>query len=162
MLAIKTYQEVKAEYEMVKSRYEYLEDKRKALYQRLLGLHSPSLENNGSKGNGSSELGDKVSQYVFEYEEKKQRNGKTLKEEIEALYLEMLALEALLASYEEILSHLSGIDYQLFYKIGVEGLKPNKAVEEVAETNGYSERQVWRIYNYVKILLESIKKRQGE
>lgn len=162
MLAIRTYQEAKAEYEIVKNRYEYLENRRLALYQRLLGLHSPSLENEGAKGNGNSELGEKVSQYIFEYEVKKGSNGKTLKEEQEAIYLEMVALEALLARFEEILSHLSGLDYQLFYKIGVEGLNPNKAVKEVAETNGYSERHIWRIYNFIKILLESIKKSQGE
>lgn len=160
-----TYQETKAEYEILKKRYDYLEGKKESLYQRLLGLHSPALDSEGSKGNGNSDLGSKVAQYNFEIEEKKQRNGKTIKEEQEELFTEMLGLESLLAKFEVALSSLTGIEHQLFYKIAVDGLNPNRAVAEVAESNQYSERQIWRAYNTARIYLQPFqrqKKGQGE
>lgn len=143
------------EFKILNLRLDYLMLKQHEISVKYLGVKSPSLEEmqqHSSSGN------DKVVAYLYEYEQRVQSNGKTLKAEIEEIYQEMKILMNKLREMEAILKKLDSIEYRLFYYIAVEGLRPKTAVERAARDYHYSERNVWRSYDVIKPELKRIKK----
>lgn len=156
MKVFESYISTVNELKILKLRLDYLISKQQELANRLLGVKSPSLEEMNNISNSNK---DKVIEYLFEYEEKRQPNGKTLKEEIEELYRALKMAIANQVAMEEILKLLvpSSVEYNLFYLIAVKGEKISSAVEKVALKCHYTDRTVWNAYNNIKDDLEKLK-----
>ena len=152
MNAFRTYINTKSELRIAEIRLNWLYEKKEILEVRYLGIKSKPLgemPSNHNVGNDSS-----VVAFIYEYEDKKQKNGLSIKEEITALELTVNSLKTSLDKMERALREMEGIEYQLFYIIKVEGKKPKKAVSMVTESSGMSEATIWRYYAKMK---ESLK-----
>ena len=152
MNAFVTYINTKNELRIAEIRLNWLYEKKEILEVRYLGIKSKPLGEMPSNHNVSND--SSVVAFIYEYEDKKQKNGLSIKEEITALELTVNSLKTSLDKMERALREMEGIEYQLFYIIKVEGKKPKKAVSMVTESSGMSEATIWRYYAKMK---ESLK-----
>lgn len=151
--ACSSYIDCLNEFKLLNIRLDYLTMKQHEISVKYLGVKSPALEDTQKGASGN----DKVIAYLYEYEQKIQNNGKTLKAEIEDIYQEMKILMNKLREMEAILKKLESIEYRLFYCIAVDGMRTKAAVEKVARDYHYSERNVWRTYDLIKPELKRIR-----
>ena len=152
MNAFVTYINTKSELRIAEIRLNWLYEKKEILEVKYLGIKSKPLGEMPSNHNVSND--SSVVAFIYEYEDKKQKNGLSIKEEITALELTVNSLKTSLDKMERALREMEGIEYQLFYLIKVEGKKPKKAVYLVTESSGMSEATIWRYYAKMK---ESLK-----
>lgn len=152
--AFSSYIDTLNELKILNARLDYLMQKQHELAVKFLGVKSPSLDGM-PKTSGDK---DKMIEYLFEFEQRQQSNGKSLKEETDEIYQEMKMLIEKLREMESILKKFESIEYRLFYLIAVEGMKAKAAVEKTARDYHYSERNVWRSYDLIKTDLKRIKK----
>ena len=152
MNALKTYVNTKYECKILEYRLQWLLERKEVLEVKYLGSKSKPMGEMPTTHNVSND--SSVIAFIYEYEEKKQRNGLSIKEEITALTSEINSLKMSLEKMEKALREMEGIEYQLFYIIKVEGKKPKKAVYTVSENSGMSLATIWRYYAKMK---ESLK-----
>ena len=152
MNALKTYVNTKYECKILEYRLQWLLERKEVLEVKYLGIKSKPMGEMPTTHNVSND--SSVVAFIYEYEEKKQRNGLSIKEEITALTNEINGLKTSLEKMEKALREMEGIEYQLFYIIKVEGKKPKKAVYTVSENSGMSLATIWRYYRKMK---ESLK-----
>lgn len=152
MNALKTYVNTKYECKILEYRLQWLLERKEVLEVKYLGIKSKPMGEMPTTHNESND--SSVIAFIYEYEEKKQRNGFSIKEEITALTSEINSLKTSLEKMEKALREMEGIEYQLFYIIKVEGKKPKKAVYTVSENSGMSLATIWRYYRKMK---ESLK-----
>lgn len=152
MNALKTYVNTKYECKILEYRLQWLLERKEVLEVKYLGIKSKPMGEMPTTHNVSND--SSVIAFIYEYEEKKQRNGLSIKEEITALTSEINSLKTSLEKMEKALREMEGIEYQLFYIIKVEGKKPKKAVYTVSENSGMSLATIWRYYRKMK---ESLK-----
>lgn len=152
MNAFKSYVNTKSELRVVELRLNWLLEKKEVLEVKYLGIKSMPLGEMPSNHNVSNN--SSVIAFIYEFEERKQKNGLSIKEEINILQNEQKKLRESLGRMEKALREMEGIEYQLFYLIKVEGKRPKRAVNEVSETSGLSLRTIWRYYRNMK---ESLK-----
>lgn len=151
MDSIRTIRDTQNDIKIISKRLEILETKKEELHSRYLGIHSAS----GEMFKGSKENYSKVIAYLHKFEVEKQSNGLSIKEEIDQLTDKKIYLLGQLEKMHSTLKELKGIEYQLYYKMAVDGLKTTEAVEAVAEENYMTDRQVWKYYKKVKEFSES-------
>lgn len=152
MNAFKSYVNTKNELRVVELRLNWLLEKKEVLEVKYLGIKSKPLGEMPSQHNPTND--STVIAFIYEYEERKQKNGLSIKEEINLLQNEQKRLRESLAQMERALREMEGLEYQLFYIIKVEGKRPKRAVNLVSENSGLSLRTVWRYYAKMK---ESLK-----
>lgn len=152
MNAFVTYINTKNELRIAEIRLNWLYEKKEVLEVKYLGIKSKPLGEMPSTHNVSND--SSVIAFIYEYEDKKQKNGLSIKEEIKSLEMTVNSLKTSLDKMERALREMEGIEYQLFYLIKVEGKKPKKAVNLVTESSGMSEATIWRYYAKMK---ESLK-----
>ena len=152
MNAFITYINTKSELRVAEIRLNWLYEKKEILEVKYLGIKSKPLGEMPSNHNVSND--SSVVAFIYEYEDKKQKNGLSIKDEIKSLELTVNSLKTSLDKMERALREMEGIEYQLFYIIKVEGKKPKKAVSMVTESSGMSEATIWRYYAKMK---ESLK-----
>lgn len=152
MNALKTYVNTKYECKILEYRLQWLLERKEVLEVKYLGIKSKPMGETPTTHNVSND--SSVIAFIYEYEEKKQRNGLSIAEEIKSLTSEINSLKTSLEKMEKALREMEGIEYQLFYIIKVEGKKPKKAVYTVSENSGMSLATIWRYYRKMK---ESLK-----
>lgn len=152
MNAFVTYINTKNELRIAEIRLNWLYEKKEILEVKYLGIKSKPLGEMSSTHNVSND--SSVIAFIYEYEDKKQKNGLSIKDEIKSLEMTVNSLKTSLDKMERALREMEGIEYQLFYLIKVEGKKPKKAVNLVTENSGMSEATIWRYYAKMK---ESLK-----
>lgn len=148
MDSIRTIRDTQNDIKIISKRLEILEMKKEELHSRYLGIHSAS----GEMFKGSKENYSKVIAYLHKFEVEKQSNGLSIKEEIDQLTDKKIYLLGQLEKMHSTLKELKGIEYQLYYKMAVDGLKTTEAVEAVAEENYISKETAWRRYKNIKKL----------
>ncbi len=152
MNAFRTYINTKSELRVAELRLNWLYEKKEVLEVKYLGIKSKPLGEMPSNHNVSND--SSVIAFIYEYEDKKQKNGLSIKEEITALELTVNSLKSSVEKMEKALREMEGLEYQLFYLIKVEGKRPKRAVNIVSESSGLSEATIWRYYAKMK---ESLK-----
>lgn len=148
MNAFRTYVNQKSELRVAELRLNWLYEKKEVLEVKYLGIKSKPLGEMPSNHNVSND--SSVIAFIYEYEDKKQKNGLSIKEEITSLELTVNSLKTSLEKMERALREMQGIEYQLFYLIKVEGKRPKRAVNLVTESSGMSEATIWRYYGKMK------------
>lgn len=154
MFTIKTYTDTKCELDMAKARLSKLTDDKERLYYKYFPL-IPKLKQDVV--DGGERNNDKMADYVHELHEVDLGTGKSLAEEITYQQQNVNRIQGYLNNMNDILSNMTGIEYQLFYEIACKGVGVTKAVEFIAEKNDIDTRTVWRTYykpikKYVKKL----------
>lgn len=91
-----------------------------------------------------------MSLYLEAMERVDPATGLALDDEIELLTSQRRKLSQTLKAIEANLRKMEGIEFELFRRIVVDGMKRSEAVREVAERSYLSEQTVWRYY-YPKI-----------
>lgn len=147
MYAIRNYTNTKCELEMAKTRLSLLMDRKEKLYCKYFPL-TPKIKEILIEG--GEENTDKMADYLYELHDVDIGTGKSLAEEIEYEQKNVNKLQDYLNNMTDILSKMSGIEYQLFYEIVFKGINITKAVENVATNNTIEPQTIWKNY-YKKI-----------
>ena len=152
MNAFLSYRNTKNELRIVETRLKLLYEIEEELAVKYLGikahLFGEPFINNHNVTNDST-----VIAFIYETEDKKQKNGLSIKEEINLLQSEQKRLRKALDQMEKALREMDGLEYQLLYLIKVENRKPKKAVKMICDSSGLSEATIWRYYAKMKELL---------
>lgn len=147
MFTIQSYTDTKCELEMAKTRLNLLVDKKLRLYSKYFPLSAPIKDVVVDGGDISK---DKMADYVHELHEVDIGTGMSLAEEIDYQQRNINTFQAYLDTMNDILSKMSGIEYQLFYEIVYNGVNVTKAVENIAMETGKDVSTIWKNY-YSKI-----------
>lgn len=146
-MIIRNYTNTLLELRSCETRYKHLKEKREVYYVKYLGVRSPSYDGVGGQKNWTV---DGMSIFLELVTTKNPKTGLSLDEEMEKLSKEISELMTVLKEMGQYLKSMKGIEYQLYYRIVVEGKSTSEAVRTIAENNYMSERNVWRNY-YPKI-----------
>lgn len=152
MNAFRTYINTKNELKIAEIRLKWLYEKKEVLEVKYLGIKSKPMGEMPTTHNVSND--STVIAFIYEYEDKKQKNGLSIKEEITSLELTVNSLKSSVEKMEKALREMQGIEYQLFYLIKVEGKRPKRAVNLVTDSSGLSEATIWRYYGKMKECLK--------
>ena len=147
MFTIQTYTDTKCELEMARTRLNKLLFDKEKLYTKYFPLVQQLKDDvieNSYKNN------DKMADYVHELHEIDWGTGKSLADEIEYQQENVKKLENYINNMNNILSKMTGLEYQLFYEIAVRGINISKAVSNISERNNIDNSTIWRKY-YPKI-----------
>lgn len=146
-MIIRNYTNTLLELRSCETRYRHLQEKREVYYVKYLGVRSPSYDGVGGQKNWTV---DGMSIFLELVTTKNPKTGLSLDEEMEKLSKEISELTTVLKEMGQYLKNMKGIEYQLYYRIVVDGKSTSEAVRTIAENNYMSERNVWRNY-YPKI-----------
>lgn len=154
MFTIQSYTDTQCELDMAKTRLNLLMDRKEKLYYKYFPI-TPQLKQDVVDGGIKNK--DKMAEYVHELHEVDIGTGKSLAGEIEYQQLNVDKLQSYLDNMTDTLAKMTGIEYQLFYKIICGNTSVTKAVEDIAEKNNIDTRSIWRnqykkIKKYVKRL----------
>jgi hypothetical protein len=144
----------KYELEITKTRLDLVINKKIELYQKYVGIKSPSLE---EKSNNNFSC-DKFALYVNEITKTNEVTGMSIEEEITNLLKSMNKMKLVLSKIECDLKQLKDIESRLYRKIVIDGYRVSKAVEEVASESYYSQQHIWRFYDNIKEYIRKLKK----
>lgn len=147
MITIKTYTNTKCELEMAKKRLAYLMDRKERLYCKYFPI-TPTLKEDIV--DGGEQTNDKMADYVHELHEIDIGTGMSLAEEIRYQQEHVNRLQGYVNDMTETLSKMTGIEYELYYEIIVNGLNRSQAVSKIAEKHGKDDRTIWK-YHYANI-----------
>ena len=153
MFTIRNYTDTKCELEMAKTRLNLLIDKKITIYGKYFPL-TPNLKD--VIVDGGEENNDKMADYVHEINEIDIGTGMSLVEEIAYQQKKIDKFQYYLDTMSDILSKMTGIEYQLFYEIVYNGVGITKAVENIAEENDKDTSTIWN--NYYKKIKKDVKK----
>lgn len=155
MSTLQNYTDTKCELEVAKNRLRWLLDKKEELYTKYFSITSNPKD---VCVNSSHIDNDIMARYVHELHEIDVGTGKSLAEEINEQQKKVFKLDSYINIMNEILVKMSGIEYQLFYEIVMNGNTISKAVDKVAEVNNTDVRTVWRKYKNIKRYIKKISK----
>lgn len=132
MYAIRNYTNTKCELEMAMTRLRLLIDRKEQLYCKYFPVTAKIKE---VVVDGKSESNNKMADYLHELHEIDIGTGKSLAEEIEYEQQNVDKLQNYLNDMTDILSKMTGTEYQLFYEIVFKGVSITKAVDNIANNN---------------------------
>ena len=154
MYAIQNYTNTKCELEMAKTRLSLLIERRTKLYCKYFPVTSKLKEVESDHNNQNT---DKMAQYMHElYSVVDVGTNMTLAEEIAYEQKNVNKLKGYMGKLDDILSKMTGIEYELFYEIVYNGTNITKAVEHIAEENDKEPQTIWK--NYYRNIKKEIKK----
>ena len=153
MLTIRNYTDTKCELEMSKTRLNLLIDKKISIYSKYFPLSTNLKE---IIVDGKEEKKDPMAEYVHEINEIDIGTGMSLVEEIIYQQTNINKFQHYLDIMNDILSKMSGIEYQLFYEIVYNGTPITKAVENIALDNDKDTSTIWK--NYYNRIKKDVKK----
>lgn len=145
-MEIKTYTTTVVERNLAKFRLSYLIERKEALYVRYCSPHSPKIVQNGHVMSDK----EKTQLYINAITTPDAKTGLSLDAEIQQLVNEVDKLDGLLMKMNGDLKKLTGVEFQLYRAIVLDGKKPTEAVRSTAERCYMSESNVWKNY-YPKI-----------
>lgn len=155
MFTIQTYTNTICELEMAKKRLNLLMDRKEQLYCKYFPL-TPSLKEDIVDGGEKNR--DKMADYVHELHEVDIGTGKSLAEEILYQQENVDKIQNNVNDMNNILSKLTGIEYELYYEIVVKGMAVSRAVENIAEKYDKDIRTIWKYqYKNIKKYVKKIK-----
>ncbi len=147
MVTIRNFTNTKCELEIAKARLNLLIDRKNELYCKYFPLTSKVNE---VVVDSVTSINDKMSDYLHELHEIDLGTSKSLADEITYQQKQIKNLQECLTEMEDGLHNMSGIEYQLFYEIVVNGTNISKAVDIVSQLNNKDNRTIWKYY-YPKI-----------
>ena len=141
METIRTYTNTKCELEMAKTRLSLLMDRKEQLYAKYFPV-TKKLKDDIVKGGEKDK--DKMAMYVHELNEVDIGTGRSLAQEIEYQrgVVDMLAYYVNVMS--DTLAKMTGIEHALYYEIVVKGVRPSKAVSNIAERFNVDDSTIWK------------------
>ena len=152
MYIIRTYTNTKCELEMAKTRLNLLMDRKEKLYCKYFPITSRPKEivvDGGEKDN------DKMALYLHELYLIDVGTGMSLAGEIDDQQETVNNLQNYITNMESTLSKMSGIEYDLYYEIVVNGTSITKAVERIAEKYDRDNQTIWK--NHYRKIKKDIK-----
>ena len=142
-MIIRNYTNTLLELRSCEARYKYLSERREVYYVKYLGIKSPTYDSVGGHKNWAV---DGMSIFLDLVSRKDPKTGLSLDEELEKVAEEITALTKILKEMALYLRQMEGIEYQLYYRIVIDGLSKSEAVRRIAEENYMTERNVWSTY----------------
>ena len=152
MYAIQNYTNTKCELEMSKQRLTLLLEKKSNLWNRYFSSTSKLSDIKNIQNTNNSKMAD----YLYELNNVDIGTGKSLAEELEYEKRIIKHLKKTLKLMDKILSHMTGIEHELFYEIVYNGTNITKAVEKISNKYEIDTQTVWK--NYYKRIKGDIKK----
>lgn len=147
MFAIRTYTNTKCELEMAKTRLNLLMDRKEKLYCKYFPITSRAKEIHVDGGERDN---DKMAMYLHELYTIDIGTGMNLADEINEEQATVDKLQLVLNNMESTLANMTGIEYDLYYEIVVNGTQITTAVEKIAEKHDKDTQTIWK-YHYKKI-----------
>lgn len=147
MDAIRTYTNTKCELEVAKARLSLLMDRKEQLYCKYFPV-TQQLKSETVAGGEKDK--DKFASYMYELYNVDIGTGKSLADEIDYQRAVVDSLTYYVNIMTETLGKMSGIEYSLYFEIVVRGVRPSKAVSNIAEQYNLDDSAIWK-YHYSKI-----------
>ena len=147
MYIIRTYTNTKCELEMAKTRLNLLMDRKEKLYCKYFPITSRAKE---VIVDGGEHENDKMALYLHDLYTVDVGTGKSLAGEIDEEQENINNLQNYINIMESSLAKMSGIEYDLYYEIVVNGTQISKAVDKVAEKYDKDSQTLWKNH-YKKI-----------
>ena len=147
MDAIRTYTNTKCELEVAKARLSLLMDRKEQLYCKYFPV-TQQLKSDVIKGGEKDK--DKFASYMYELYNVDIGTGKSLADEIDYQRAVVDKLTYYVNVMSETLGKMTGIEYNLYYEIVVRGVRPSRAVSNIAEQYNLDDSAIWK-YHYSKI-----------
>lgn len=147
MDAIRTYTNTKCELEVAKARLSLLMDRKEQLYCKYFPV-TQQLKTDIVSGGEKDK--DKFASYMYELYNVDIGTGMSLADEIDYQRTVVDKLTYYVNVMSETLGKMTGIEYNLYYEIVIRGVRPSKAVSDIAERYSLEDRAVWK-YHYSKI-----------
>ena len=138
---------------MAKTRLSLLMDRKEKLYCKYFPI-TPKLKE--IMVDGGEHGGDKMALYVHELHEIDIGTGKSLAEEIKFQQENVIKLQGYLIDMEKNLSEMSGIEYDLYYEIVVNGTTISKAIDKIAEKYDKDSQTIWK--NHYRKIKKDVKR----
>lgn len=152
MYTIRTYTNTKCELEMAKTRLNLLMDRKEKLYSKYFPITSKQKEVSVTGGEHDT---DKMALYLHELYLVDVGTGMSLAGEIDEQQEVVNNLQAYINTMESTLAKMSGIEYDLYYEIVVNGTQITKAVEKIAEKHDKDEQTLWK--NHYRKIKKDVK-----
>lgn len=152
MYIIRTYTNTKCELEMAKTRLNLLMDRKEKLYCKYFPITSRPKEimvDGGEKDN------DKMALYLHELYLVDIGTGMSLAGEIDEQQETVNNLQNYINVMESTLAKMSGIEYDLYFEIVVNGTPITKAVDKIAEKYDKDNQTLWK--NHYKKIKKDVK-----
>lgn len=146
---IRTYSNTKAELNVARIRLNELMTEKEVLYTKYFPMSSKTEEVSGHTNKRTDSFAD----YMAELTKVNKITGMSLDDEIQEQRNKVDRLDYCIRLMDHNLKTTSGIENELFTLIVVDGYKPTKAVEKIAEKYRKEPRTIWE-YNYSKIKKE--------
>lgn len=150
---IRLYTNTKCEYDLINERLNYLIDKKVELFHKYFPTTTRLKK---EKVDGHSEEKDNMVEYLVELNEIDLGTGMSIQGEIDYQQEKLKNTKEVIDNMNLKLKELKGIEYELYYKIVVEGLSISKAVSKVAEKFDKDEQTIWK--NYYRNIKNDIKR----
>lgn len=153
MYAIQNYTNTKCELEMAKTRLSLLMDRKEELYCKYFPVTTKAKEIMVDSGNKTS---DEMANYLHEFHNVIDvGTGMSLADEIDYVQQKVNKLQSYIDKMDEIISRMTGIEYELFYEIVYNGTNITKAVNIIAEHNDKEPQTIWK--NHYRKIRKNIK-----
>ena len=146
---IRTYANTKAELNVAQERLDYLNREKDILHTKYFPMSSKIEEVSGHTNKKTDSFAD----YMAELTKVNEITGMSLDDEIQEQRNKVIRLAWCKRVMDYNLKQTTGIENELFTLIAVDGYKPTKAVEKIAEKYKKEPRTIWE-YNYPKIKKE--------
>ena len=147
MNSIRTFSNTKCELEMAKTRLKLLMDRKEQLYCKYFPITKRIKE---IMVDGGEHENDKMALYLSELHDVDLGTGKSLAQEIAIEQETVYKLQMYMNEMESLLGKMTGIEYDLFYEIIVNGTPISRAVGVIAEKYEKDTTTIWK-YHYKKI-----------
>lgn len=147
METIRTYTNTKCELEVAKARLSLLMDRKEQLYCKYFPV-TQQLKSDIVSGGEKDK--DKFASYMYELYNVDIGTGMSLADEIDYQRAVVDKLTYYVNVMSETLGKMTGIEYSLYFEIVIRGVRPSKAVSNVAEQYNVDDRTIWK-YHYSKI-----------
>ena len=147
METIRTYTNTKCELEVAKARLSLLMDRKEQLYCKYFPV-TQQLKTDIVSGGEKDK--DKFASYMYELCNVDIGTGMSLADEIDYQRAVVDKLTYYVNVMSETLAKMTGIEYSLYFEIVIRGVRPSKAVSNVAEQYNVDDRTIWK-YHYSKI-----------
>lgn len=156
MFIIRTYTNTKCELEMAKTRLNLLIERQEKLYCKYFPITTKPKE---ISVDGGIHNNDPMSDYLHELYNVDIGTGTSLAEEIKIQQENVNKLQTYINTMESTLAKTTGIEYDLFYEIAVNGTQITKAVEKIATKYDKDTQTIWKNhYKKIKKHVKTLKK----
>ena len=157
MKTIHNYTNTLNELNIAKTRLNWLMDKKEKLYCKYFPVTKRLKEIIVDGGHDVTR--DPMADYMHELTDINTETGKSLEQEIKEQQELVNELQHFLDLMTTSLNNLTGIEYELYKEIVVNGAKISKAVTKIADKYEKDDSTIWRIYHKtIKIDINKLKK----